>query len=41
MLNFPDTIIAVTAIVLNAILLSNDPHLRDFNWPGYTAQPVF
>jgi predicted nucleic acid-binding protein len=40
MLNFPDAIIAATAIMLNATVLSNDPHLRDFSWPGYTAQPV-
>jgi predicted nucleic acid-binding protein len=40
-LDFPDAIIAATAVMLNATVLSNDPHLRDFNWPGYTAQPVF
>jgi predicted nucleic acid-binding protein len=40
-LDFPDAIIAATAVMLNAAVLSNDPHLRDFNWPGYTAQPVF
>jgi predicted nucleic acid-binding protein len=40
LLNFPDAIIAATAIMLNATVLSNDPHLRDFNWPGYTALPV-
>jgi predicted nucleic acid-binding protein len=39
-LEFPDAIIAATAVMLNATVLSNDPHLRDFNWPGYTAQPV-
>jgi predicted nucleic acid-binding protein len=39
-LDFPDAIIAATAIMLNATVLSNDPHLRDFSWPGYTAQAV-
>jgi predicted nucleic acid-binding protein len=29
-LDFPDAIIAATAIMLNATVLSNDPHLRDF-----------
>jgi predicted nucleic acid-binding protein len=36
----PDAIIAATAISLNAIVLSNDPHLRDYHCPGYTALPV-
>jgi predicted nucleic acid-binding protein len=39
-LDFPDAIIAATVIMLNATVLSTDPHLRDFNWPGYAAQPV-
>jgi predicted nucleic acid-binding protein len=39
-LDFPDAIIAATAVMLNATVLSNDPHLRYFSWPGYTAQPV-
>jgi predicted nucleic acid-binding protein len=36
----PDAIIAATAISLNATVLSNDPHLRDFQWEGYAALPV-
>lgn len=40
LLDFPDAIIAATAVMLNATVLSNDPHLRDFSWPGYAAQPV-
>jgi predicted nucleic acid-binding protein len=36
----PDAIIAATAICLNATVLSNDPHLRDYRHPGYIAQPV-
>jgi predicted nucleic acid-binding protein len=37
----PDAIIAAAAICLNATVLSNDPHLRDYHCPGYTALPVF
>jgi predicted nucleic acid-binding protein len=36
----PDALIAASAITLNATVLSNDPHLRDYHHPGYTAQPV-
>jgi rRNA-processing protein FCF1 len=36
----PDALIAATAITLNATVLSNDPHLRDYRHPGYTAQSV-
>ena len=35
----PDALIAATALSLNATVLSNDPHLRDFQWPGYSARP--
>jgi predicted nucleic acid-binding protein len=35
----PDALIAATAISLNATVISNDPHLRDFQWPGYSARP--
>jgi predicted nucleic acid-binding protein len=35
----PDALIAANAISLNATVLSDDPHLRDFKWPGYTARP--
>jgi predicted nucleic acid-binding protein len=34
----PDCIIAATAIVLKATLLSNDPHLINLVWPGLTVQ---
>ena len=34
----PDCIIAATAIVLNATLLSNDPHLINFVWPGLVVK---
>jgi predicted nucleic acid-binding protein len=35
----PDALIAATALSLNATVISNDSHLRDFQWPGYTARP--
>jgi predicted nucleic acid-binding protein len=35
----PDALIAVSAIALNATVLSNDPHLRDFQRTGYKALP--
>jgi predicted nucleic acid-binding protein len=34
----PDCIIAATAIVLKATLLSNDPHLINLVWPGLVVQ---
>jgi predicted nucleic acid-binding protein len=34
----PDALIAAAALSLNATVLSNDPHLRDFQWPGYSAR---
>jgi predicted nucleic acid-binding protein len=36
----PDALIAATALSLNATVISNDPHLRDFQWPGYSARPL-
>jgi predicted nucleic acid-binding protein len=38
-LRLPDALIAASAVTLKATVLSNDPHLRDYQWPGYTAQP--
>ena len=38
-LRLPDALIAASAVILKAAVLSNDPHLRDYQWPGYTAQP--
>jgi predicted nucleic acid-binding protein len=35
----PDALIAASAIVLKATALSNDPHLRDYQGPGYSAKP--
>ncbi|MDR2143842.1 MAG: PIN domain-containing protein [Treponema sp.] len=37
----PDALIAASAISLKATVLSNDPHLRDFQRAGYAARPVF
>ena len=37
-LRLPDALIAASAIVLNATVLSNDSHLRDYQRPGYTAR---
>jgi predicted nucleic acid-binding protein len=36
----PDALIAASAIALNAIVLSNDSHLRDFIYPGYASMAV-
>jgi predicted nucleic acid-binding protein len=40
LLKLPDAVIAATAVLLNATLLSNDPHLTKFTWPGYTVRSV-
>jgi predicted nucleic acid-binding protein len=36
----PDALIAAAAISLNATVLSNDPHLRDYQKDGYKARAV-
>ena len=33
-LKLPDSIVAATAIVLDAILLTDDTHLLNLSWPG-------
>ena len=38
-LRLPDALIAASAVTLDATVLSNDPHLRDYQWPGYAARP--
>jgi predicted nucleic acid-binding protein len=38
-LRLPDALIAASAVTLNATVLSNDPHLRDYQWLGYAARP--
>ena len=37
----PDSIIAATSIVLNAILLTDDDHLLNLSWPGLRTQHIF
>jgi len=37
-LRLPDALIAASAIILNATVLSNDSHLRDYQRSGYTAR---
>ena len=39
-LRLPDALIAASAIVLNATVLSNDSRLRDYQCTGYTALAV-
>ena len=37
----PDSIIAATAIILNAILLTDDHQLLNLSWPGLRIQNIF
>jgi predicted nucleic acid-binding protein len=37
-LRLPDALIAASAIILNATVLSNDSHLRDYQRSGYSAR---
>jgi len=37
-LKLPDCIVAATAVVLNAKLLTADNELLRLNWPGYAAK---
>ena len=37
----PDSILAATSIVLNAILLTDDHQLLNLSWPGFRAQNIF
>ena len=40
-IKLPDAVIAATAIILDATLLSNDPHhTKKILWPGYRAQSI-
>ncbi|MDR0910482.1 MAG: PIN domain-containing protein [Spirochaetaceae bacterium] len=36
----PDAMIAASAICLSAIVISNDPHLLDFTFPGYSVRSI-
>jgi predicted nucleic acid-binding protein len=37
-IKLPDSIVAASAITINAILLSNDSDFRDLNFPGLTVK---
>jgi predicted nucleic acid-binding protein len=37
----PDSIVAATSIILNAVLLTDDKHLLDLSWPGLQTQNIF
>jgi predicted nucleic acid-binding protein len=39
-LKLPDAIIAATAVILNATLLSNDDHFYAFDWPGLFVRGI-
>jgi predicted nucleic acid-binding protein len=39
-LKLPDAIVAATSIISNATLLSTDPHLCKFVWPGYSVKAL-
>jgi len=38
-LRLPDALVAATAITLNATVISNDSHLKDYHRHGYTVMP--
>jgi predicted nucleic acid-binding protein len=40
MMLLPDALIAASAIMLHATVLSNDLHLTKFTWPGYRVQNI-
>jgi predicted nucleic acid-binding protein len=37
-IKLPDCIIAATAIALDAVLITNDPHLLNLSLPGYKVE---
>jgi predicted nucleic acid-binding protein len=37
----PDCIVAATAIILDAVLLTDDDHLLSLSWPGLRTQRIF
>jgi predicted nucleic acid-binding protein len=37
----PDSIVAATSILLDAVLLTDDRHLLDLSWPGFRVQNIF
>ena len=40
-LKLPDSIIAATSIVLDALLLTDDDHLLNLSWTGFRTQRIF
>ena len=40
-IKLPDSIIAATAIILDAVLLTDDDRLLSFSWPGLLTQSLF
>jgi len=39
-LKLPDSIVAATSIILDAILLTDDGHLLNLSWPGLQTQNI-
>jgi hypothetical protein len=39
-IKLPDSIIAATSIVLDAVLLTDDDHLLNLSWPGLRTQNI-
>ena len=37
----PDCIVAATAIILDAVLLTNDKKLLNLSWPGFRTHNIF
>ena len=37
----PDSIVAATSIILNAVLLTDDHQLLSLSWPGFQTQNIF
>ena len=39
-LKLPDSIVAATSIILDAILITDDAHLLNLSWPGLKTQAI-
>jgi predicted nucleic acid-binding protein len=39
-IKLPDSIVAATSIILNAVLLTDDKHLLELSWPGLRTQNI-
>ena len=40
-MKLPDSIIAATSIILDAVLLTDDDRLLSLSWPGFRTQNLF